>query len=108
MVAYTLYMAGMLLSPYYFVRKVLSSHTVVGHTIGGVHSVHGRFAVDTEHSLHGRAPHFTCAHFAAGFVSFVLSLKRGLYKYQFSQFAWTHTHHISLAPTLPQALCLLC
>lgn len=26
-----------------------------------------------------------------GFVSFVLSLKKGMYLYQFSQFAWTHT-----------------
>lgn len=26
-----------------------------------------------------------------GFVSFVLSLKKGMYMYQFSQFAWTHT-----------------
>lgn len=26
----------------------------------------------------------------AGFISFVLSLKRGMYLYQFSQYAWTH------------------
>ncbi len=26
----------------------------------------------------------------AGFVSFVLSLKRGMYLYQFGQYAWTH------------------
>lgn len=28
--------------------------------------------------------------YCAGFVAFVLSLKRGLYRYQFSQFGWTH------------------
>lgn len=28
--------------------------------------------------------------YVAGFVSFVLSLKRGSYMYQFSQYAWTH------------------
>ncbi|KAL6760280.1 phosphatidate cytidylyltransferase [Haematococcus lacustris] len=31
------------------------------------------------------------AMYLAGFVSFVLSLKKGMYLYQFSQFAWTHT-----------------
>jgi CDP-diglyceride synthetase len=30
-------------------------------------------------------------HIIAGFVWFVLSLKKGMYMYQFSQFAWTHT-----------------
>jgi phosphatidate cytidylyltransferase len=28
--------------------------------------------------------------YCAGFVAFVLSLKRGLYRYQFSQYGWTH------------------
>lgn len=30
----------------------------------------------------------TCT--VAGFVMFVLSLKRGMYMYQFAQYAWTH------------------
>uniref|UniRef100_A0A7S0R2F3 Phosphatidate cytidylyltransferase n=1 Tax=Chlamydomonas leiostraca TaxID=1034604 RepID=A0A7S0R2F3_9CHLO len=29
--------------------------------------------------------------YMGGFVAFVLSLKKGMYLYQFSQFAWTHT-----------------
>lgn len=37
----------------------------------------------------------------AGFVSFVLSLKKGMYLYQFSQFAWTHT--ITLVVIMPSA-----
>ncbi len=36
-----------------------------------------------------------------GFVSFVLSLKKRMYMYQFGQFAWTHT--IILVIVVPSA-----
>ena len=32
----------------------------------------------------------TAPHHSAGFITFVLGLKRGMYLYQFTQYAWTH------------------